>query len=161
MKAFKDNAGRTWQIEITTAAVKRVHGLVGVHLAIDTLSGDLMDRLADDPVLLCDVIYALCKPQADQAGVSDEDFGRAMAGDVIADATDALLEEVVGFFPKGRRQVVGQALAKTRKLRGIAIDWATKKLAGDEIENELKRKLEAAGEPSGSSPESSASIPAP
>jgi len=160
MKTFKDNAGRLWQVEITTDTVKRVHGLLGVHLAIETLSGDLMDRLVDDPVLLCDVLYAVCKPQADEAGVSDEDFGRAMAGDVIAQATDALLEELVGFFPQGRREVVAQALAKSRKLRGIAIDWATKRLAGDEIESELKRRLEAAGAGSGSSPDSSASTPA-
>jgi len=159
MKTFKDNAGRLWQVEITTDTVKRVHGLLGVHLAIETLSGDLMDRLVDDPVLLCDVLYAVCKPQADEAGVSDEEFGRAMAGDVIAQATDALLEELVGFFPQGRREVVAQALAKSRKLRGIAIDWATKRLAGDEIETELKRRLEAAGERSGNSPASSASTP--
>ena len=160
MKAFKDNAGRTWQIEITTADIKRVQALVGVHLAIDTLSGDLMDRLADDAFLLCDVIYALCKPQAEAMGVSDEDFGRAIAGDVVADATDALLEELVAFFPKRRRRVVARALAKSRKLEGIAIDWAEKRLSSGELEGQLKRRLEAAGAPSGTSPESSASIPA-
>ena len=156
MKAFKDNADRTWEVEVTTAAVKRVRGLVDVDLVGQTLSGDLLDRLADDPVLLCDVIYALCKPQADREGISDEDFGRAMAGDAIERATAALLEELVDFFPSPKRRILRKALAKLETLQGMALTWADEKLDGTEIEDELRRRLANAGEPSTTSPASSA-----
>ena len=156
MKAFKDNANRTWEVEVTTAAVKRVRGLVDVDLVAGTLSGDLLDRLADDPVLLCDLIYALCKPQADRDGVSDEDFGRAMAGDAFERATAALLEELVGFFPSPKRRILRKALDKLETLQGVALAWADEKLDGTEMEDELRRRLANAGEQSGTSPESSA-----
>ena len=156
MKAFKDNASRTWEVEVTTAAVKRVRGLIDVDLVAGTLSGDLLDRLADDPVLLCDLIYALCRPQADREGVSDEDFGRAMAGDAIEQATAALLEELVGFFPSPKRRILRKALDKMETLQGVALAWADEKLDGTEMEDELRRRLANAGERSTTSPASSA-----
>ena len=32
---------------------------------LEAVEGKLLERLVADPVLLCDMIYALCKPQAD------------------------------------------------------------------------------------------------
>jgi hypothetical protein len=82
-------------------AIKRVKGLLDVNLLESRRRH--ADRAVDPrPVLLCDVIYVVCKPQADEQNVSDEDFGRAMAGDAIEHATRALLEELVGFSPSPR-----------------------------------------------------------
>ena len=66
------------------------------------VDGTLLEKLINDPILLCDVIYCVCMEEADSRGVSDEDFGRAMAGDAIELATTALLEELVDFFPLGK-----------------------------------------------------------
>lgn len=82
MKNFTDNAGRDWIVEINVSALKRIKGLTGTDL-LEAIDGPLVERLIRDPVLLCDVVYAACKPQADERQVSDEDFGRAMAGDAI------------------------------------------------------------------------------
>ncbi|MCR9218211.1 MAG: hypothetical protein NXI14_13545, partial [bacterium] len=80
MRTFKDNQGREWTVEITVAAIKRVRGLAGVDL-MEVLEGSngLIEKLVRDPVLLCDVIYAACKPQADERQVTDETFGASMA----------------------------------------------------------------------------------
>ena len=91
MRAFTDNAGRSWSLAVNVDAIKRVKSLLGVNL-MDAVEGTLLEKLVSDPVLLCDVIYAVCKPQADAQGVRDEDFGRAMAGDAIDLATTAMLE---------------------------------------------------------------------
>lgn len=114
MKSFTDNKGRTWTLEVTVATVKRVRALCRVELnSIVELdknnkpSAELLERLSSDPVLLVDVLYAVCKPQADKLGITDEDFGEAMAGDAIEHATTALLEEVIDFFPEAK-------LAKSR-----------------------------------------------
>ena len=64
----------------------------------DLLKEDLLDvkqileRLMVDPILLCDVIYCICKPQADAEGISDEQFGQAMGGDSKEEA-DLAIEE--------------------------------------------------------------------
>jgi hypothetical protein len=166
MKTFTDNAGRSWSITINVDAVRRTRTLVGVDL-MGIVDGKLLEKLIADPVLLCDCIYALCKPQADQAKVSDEEFGRAMAGDAIDAATTALLEELVGFFPQGRRRVLAKALAKLKSLEAMATSHAEARLDSPELDQRLAAIIKNAmapavsGSSSSSLPASAASIPAP
>ena len=131
MKTFTDNAGRDWVIEINVASLKQVKGLTGTDLIALAVSMDtsVAERLASDPILLCDVLYAVCKPQADERGVSDEEFGRAMAGDAIESATVALLEDIVGFCPSPRdRAALGRVLTAMRNARDKARDLVDKNL---------------------------------
>jgi hypothetical protein len=111
MRSFTDNAGRTWQISVTVATIKRVRGMTGVDLmgVVNPESG-LFDKLAD-PVTLVDLLWAVVQPAPE--GVTDEDFGNAMGGDALESATKALLDEMVDFFPKGRRTILRNLLDKT------------------------------------------------
>lgn len=103
MHRFCDNAGRTWVVSINVTAIKRVRGLVGIDLykLIDDGFRPL-GTLVADPVQLADVLYCLCKDEADAKQISDEDFGRALAGDAITLAADAFVEELIDFFPDAR-----------------------------------------------------------
>ena len=167
MKTFIDNAGRTWTVAINVDAIKRVRDLAQVNL-LEVIEGKLLDRLISDPVLLCDVIYAVCKPEADTKHVGDVDFGRAMGGDAIDGATTALLEELVDFFPQARRRVLGKALDKLRKLEAAALTAVETRLDSPELERRLAAELaslQAAQalptNSSGTAPVFSASTPAP
>ena len=178
MKTFNDNAGRAWTVTVNVDAIKRVKSLLAVNL-MEAVEGKLLERLVSDPVLLCDVIYAVCKPEADAKSIGDEDFGRSMAGDAIDLATTALLEELCDFFPKGRRRLLRKALEKLKKLESIALTAAETRLDSPELERRMAEELEAmepvptrslapsriegtaTGGSSGNSPASSASIPAP
>ncbi|HOD83737.1 MAG: hypothetical protein BWX88_05107 [Planctomycetes bacterium ADurb.Bin126] len=137
MKTFTDNANRTWTVSITVDSIKRVKGLLAVNL-LDAVGGDLLEKLVGDPVLLCDVVYALCKPQADQAGVGDEDFGRSMAGDAIERATTALLEDLVDFFPGQRRKLLAKALDKMRAMEAVAFQVAEARLDDPALEAQIR-----------------------
>lgn len=142
MKTFKDNAGRTWTIEINVAAIKRVRDLTGLDL-LQVLDGSLIDKLIRDPVLLCDVVYAACKPEADTQKVTDEQFGRAMAGDAIEHATSALLEELVSFCPSPRdRANLGRVLETTKRVMEKARDLVQTKLDSGELERIAEQALE-------------------
>jgi len=162
MKSFTDNAGRSWSIEVNVAALKRVRGLVNVDL-LEALEGRLVERFIRDPVLLCDVLYALCKPEADQRAppVSDEEFGRAMAGDAVEHATGALLEEIVSFCPSPRdRAALGRVLAATRTAMEKARDLVEARLESGELEKAIDAALQEAlrpGASSGAAPASSGS----
>jgi len=163
MRQFKDNADRTWTVEINVAALKRVRGLTGTDL-MQVIEGTLIEKLIRDPVLLCDVVYAICKPEADTRTppVSDEEFGKAMAGDAIEAATTAVLEELVGFCPSPRdRANLGRVLQATNKVMERARDLVEKKLNSGELDRLADRLLQTAGGSSGSVPESSAPTPAP
>lgn len=164
MKTFKDNADRSWNLAINVAAIKRVRDLAGVDL-MEVLDGSLIEKLIRDPILLCDVVYAVCKPEADDRGISDEEFGRAMAGDAIEHATTALLEDLVSFCPSPRdRKNLGRVLEATQRVMDKARDMVESKLESGDLERLAEEALnnlpEVHGNSSGSAPASSASTPA-
>lgn len=159
MRTFVDNAGRTWTVSITVNAVKRVR---------DLMKEDLLDvqttlpRLLVDPILLCDLIYCICKPEADARGISDEDFGRAMFGDAIGHAKAAVLEELENFFPEpSRREALRLAIRKYQELEETVIETVKTHLTSPELPKELEIALRTAFDSSTKSPGSSASTPAP
>ena len=157
MKTFKDNAGRTWTIAVTVDAVKWVR---------DLLKEDLLDvenvlkRLLVDPILLCDVIYCVCKPQADAEQVSDVQFAQAMAGETIAHAKTALVEEIVSFFPDPRdRENLGLAVEKFNAMADRARELIRIRLQSPALSQEIEAALSAVGVSFTNSPESSESTP--
>lgn len=118
MPAFTDTTGRTWAVDIHVQSLKRVRSLLGVDLLTVLDDGcQLLARLHDDPILLVDVLYAVCQPQAQAAGVCDEEFGRSMSGDALLQGTTALLESLSDFFPNARqRAVLKELLQKTQRV---------------------------------------------
>lgn len=161
MKTFKDSQGREWTVAINVDAIKRVRSLLNVDL-LEVTDGKLLERIASDEVLMVDLVYVLVKPEADAKGVTDEDFGRSMAGDAIDAAYAAFLEELTGFFRNpARRALLKKALAKLDQLEAKVLERAEKKLESGELEAMVERELTIRGSSSGSLPESSESIPAP
>ncbi len=161
MKTFTDNTGRTWTLSVTVGTIKRVRALCGIDLANiitvtpgDRPNVDLLEQLASDPVLLVDVLYAVCKPEADSKGVSDEDFGRAMAGDAIELATSALLDEVIDFFPATKRQVFQKILTATRRFESKSKEALEQFLSDPELDNKIDAAIEALMDSSSTSQES-------
>ncbi|MCY2927921.1 MAG: hypothetical protein NTV86_00215 [Planctomycetota bacterium] len=146
MRQFKDNAGRTWTIAVNVDSIKRVKALVKdddgdpVNL-LAAVEGRLLEKLVESPILLCDVVYALCKPDADTLKVSDEDFGRAMAGEAIDGATAALLEDLSDFFPASKRPMLQTAVKKLAQLQQIALDEAVKRLESPILEQRLRQTI--------------------
>lgn len=132
MHSFVDKEGRSWAVVVNIGAVKRVRALCAGLNILELISMDekgntdssTLDKLSNDPVLLVDTIYAVCKPEADKLGITDEQFGAAMNGDAIEHATRAFLDEVVDFFPEVKRQVLRKVLDATRRFE----EEANKKL---------------------------------
>ena len=161
MKTFNDSAGRTWTVAVTINAVKRVKGLLDVDLT-DLMDGDppLLTRLDTDIVLLCDLVFALVKPQADEQGVTDEAFAEALGGDAIIQAHDALLEELADFFRSLRRTDVTKALEKQIAMVRAAVQAAEARIESVDVDTEIDKAFRS-GDSSGNSPGSSESTPDP
>ena len=160
MKTFNDNSGKNWSVSLNVDAIKRVRTLVDVDL-MQAVGGKLLERLTTDPVLLCDVLYAVCKAEADAKNVTDEEFGRALGGDAIDAATTALLEELVDFFPQAKRRVLGKAMGKLKTLQARALEVAELHLDSPELDREIEAALSGVGSLSGNLPGSPESTPAP
>ena len=159
MTSFRDTAGRTWQISLTIDALKRVKSLLQIDLT-EPLQGEppLMTRLAIDVLLLCDVLFALIKPQADAAGVSDEVFGASLGGEAILATQEALTQEWLDFFQNLRRTHLVTAIQKQRDLVQAIVAAGEQRLAQIQPDQAV---AELFGGSSTAPPVSSASSPAP
>jgi hypothetical protein len=140
MHTFSDTQGRPWTITLNVDAIRRVRSVLNINL-LEAIEGKLLERLITDPVLLCDILFVVIQPQAITHGISDEDFGRSLGGDVLDVATTALLEELVDFFPSAKRTVFRKALAKLKQLEILAIETATQRLESSELEERMKTAL--------------------
>ena len=164
MKTFTDAKERTWEIELNIRQMKRVRDTLGIDLVNvitankdGTIATDTIDRVANDPILLCDILWVLCEGQAKPAGVTDDDFGSALAGDSIEQATRAFLDELVDFFPGARRLILHKAVCLARKYEAEGAEAIAKALESPEFEERMRTLLS----PPGGSPGSSESTPTP
>ena len=163
MNSFKDAAGRTWGVEITVATIRRVRALLSVDL-LGVFGGDdpIIARLYSDPVLLCDLLYVICEPRLKETGVTDEQFGEAMRGDCIGEATRALVGALVDFCqsPKERENLRAVVAMFERKM-DAQLGMASEMIKSGQLEKEMDQALEKSKRSSGSVPGSSESTPIP
>ena len=164
MRQFTDTKERVWDVELNVRQMKRVRDVLGIDLVNVIQAGkdgavatDTLDRVANDPILLVDILWVLCEGQAKAAGVTDDDFGSSLAGDSISDATRAFLDELVDFFPGARRLFLKKAVDLARKYETENLEVLEKALNSPEFEERLKTSLI----PPAASRESAASTPAP
>lgn len=160
MKSFKDLAGRDWHVHFTVAAFCRARELFNIVLGIP-MQGEptVGDLLMNDPGFQGQVLYAVCKTQADGMGLSREQFFDLLEPEVIANASTVLLSEYIDFFRRAGRK------AETSVLHGALL--ARERLMTDALsENEVAERIisllaTASGEQSAAPQESSESpIPA-
>jgi len=139
MKQFTDKQGRSWTIDLSTVAFKRIKSLTGLDM-LAKQNGDVFLTLSADPELLVNAIYAACKPQIDAKGLTDEQFAESLGGESLEAALAGLLSEYCDFFlnPADRKNL-RDLLEKTNK----AID-AAGRVIGERVkqldpETEIKR----------------------
>lgn len=140
MKTFKDNTGREWQIALSIGSAKRLKDT----LQIDLLDAAGVQRLADSPYDVADTLYVLCQDEAAAAGISDQQFGARLAGDSIDEATDALMAEIVDFFPKRQREALKSLLAKMNTAKEGMADLANQKVNSPAMDQAIQRAMTTA-----------------
>jgi hypothetical protein len=140
--AFTDTAGRVWSVTIGTDTIKRVRSLLSVDL-MEFVEGTLMPKLMGDVVLFVDVIYAVCKPEADARNITDEQFGQAMSGEVLQAAEEAFAESLFCFSHPSRREAARKAWEKFKELRTRACQMAVVRLADPKIDQMFEAEMES------------------
>lgn len=117
MPSFRDHENRLWEVRIRIAELRRVKSLCGgldlTKLIDDNLKG--LGELIADPCRFVDVLYVVCKDQADALGITDEQFGGAFGGDTLERAVNAFVEALFDFFPNPTvRKSLTLLVAKSR-----------------------------------------------
>lgn len=159
MASFTDLEERDWRVHITVGTIKRVKQLLDIDL-MDAVNNDLTTRLINDPSLLVDVIHAVCKPQADDLKITAMDFAEAIAGDVLGDATDAVLTALIDFFPPTRREVLRTAVERHQQLEAKTMTMAIERIKNPALDRQVESAMaEQPGSLSLNASESSDSSP--
>lgn len=148
MPQFKDATGREWQIKLDAPTIREVRAVLQIDLG--AMDGDFFRKLDDDPVLLVDLLWVLCRGQAN--GTTDRQFGQAVFGDPIATATQALIDAWLDFFPERKRLLLRSLAEKQAAVTTKATALAMQKLNDPTLEGmllaaaekEMDRKIQAA-----------------
>ncbi len=168
MRTFQDSKGRAWTIHIDVNTIRRVKARVGVDLLL-VIEGKLLHELAENPILMVDTLFAVCEPQAQAGGITDVDFAEGLVGDAIDQALTALMEDLVGFFPKGKRQVLATLQSKLNRVYEARTDLSMRRMEAIDLEKAIDQAIAETdddgtppnvGASSTSSPASSVSTPA-
>ena len=113
MQSFQDKNGRKWNIELNVGTAKRVKAECGVDLVnAITLTRDgkaqvsELESLAEAPVLLVDVLFSLCRVQAQECGVDDFAFAELFNADAVEESCNALMEEIINFSQPAKRKAL-------------------------------------------------------
>lgn len=141
---FQDSEKRIWNVRVTVSTLRDCRDILNIDLndAIDP-SKDVVDRLSNDPVLMFDVIYLCCKKQMDAKGVTADQFSEAINGKVIEDASQALLDAIIDFFPPSKTEVIRKGLALRDKMAARIREVAMEGFANvnDEVVNQAIEAL--------------------
>jgi len=148
MAQFKDTEGRAWQISLNVGTVKRIYRMTDVDI-LDVKDGRLLMELGDDMCKLADVLFAIVEPQATKREITDEQFGEALGGDTLHEATEALVSELICFFLQYRPRTgrILEALwAKVKEAEERAGDLAMDKIGSEEMAQAIDRQLAKASQ---------------
>lgn len=142
MAAFKDVNGRDWLLELDAPTIRTVRQeCEGIDLA-DT-EGKSYQRLADNVVLLVDVLWVLCREQAAAKQTTQQMFAKAIVGQAIESATAAMLAAITDFFPPRHRQLLTTVANKNEAMRNLGIARALEKIGDPALEQRIMAGLEA------------------
>lgn len=161
MASFKDANEYEWIVKLDGPKIDQVRKACGIDLA--AIDGSAAEQLRDDPVLLVNTLWVVCRTQAQSNSITDAKFGEALVGDPIETATEALIDAINDFFPSRRRVMLKTLTAQMRETReaGMAdametltdptlktrIRTAMKEKATKEIDNLLTQLSSATGSP--------------
>lgn len=141
MAIFKDDQDRPWTIRIHVTAVEDVRETFGIDLSSMSTLGETTVKLTDDSVLLCNLLYVLCKKEADDREISDRAFGELLYGDTIDRAQLALEEAITDFFRPSQRSLLELQLKKSRQIRALGEELVAARLEDPKLTDKAMAKL--------------------
>ena len=103
----------------------------------ETQKFELLEKISEDPILLVDLLFVLCEKQVKERNMSTEDFANVFSGEVIENAVNALLYEIIDFFPETKKAVLKKILDTGKKMQGEAEKLILEKLANVNLEQML------------------------
>lgn len=161
MAVFKTSDGRDWIVRLDAMKIRDVRESCDVDLG--TLDfAKVAERLGSDPVLLADVLWALCQDAAAKGSIQKQQFYEGLVGDAIDDAARALLQARADFSPARTRSLIQRQIETSDRIRAKMAAAAMAKMDDSEgrLEAAMMARLQAEMEEALTRFESASSLPA-
>ncbi len=144
MHSFKDARQRAWNLEVNCDVIAQVKQACGVNI-LDLMDPDsgLMKEVVTFPPLLCKFLFAALGEQAAALKVEEREFSRAMAGDAISEAFEALQDELLLFCPRHRRDLLTEVLKKNREVEAAGTELMLARLADPSLKEQALAAMDA------------------
>jgi len=169
MQTFTDIHGNKWTVGVTVNTVKRVKALLGIDM-INDIEGFIKQMQCI--ITRCDVLYVVCQDEAVERNISDAQFAGGLAGSVLRESYDALMEAYAAFIPdpeaaaklrvvQEKYNAVGEKILALIDKKMPQIERKMDEEVAvvlDEIEKQIDSDLSTTGNSSTNVPESSGSI---
>lgn len=144
---FTDWKGQEWEVSITVGVIKKVRQKLSIDLAdafdFDTAGRaktDVLKKIAEDPVLLIDVLFCICEEQANARNISDTAFGELFStGEMIEGATNALLHGLLRFLPPAKRLAMEKILQIANRNMEKMQEESRKALEDPQVQAEIDK----------------------
>ena len=145
MHTFKNETGKEFTVSLDINAVRTIRDRLGVDI-VNFASEEQLQKLFGDVVMFVDVLYLICEPQCEAAGLTDEQFGAGLGGDNLGDAIIALEGAIVSFIPSPKQRANMQSLLKAaRDTDDAAQDLIQAEIAKLNPAKEAAKLIETAG----------------
>lgn len=147
MTTFIDRKGKQWDVTLTLAGAKRIDNSDFSTLGVEKFTilqppDWFYPKLFTDTAFCMAIIWAIVKPQADVANITEEVFCDNLDGQAISKAKEGLWGALSDFFPERKTalsKVVESYKQAEKKLQeGLAaMNLLTESRLNQEIEREL------------------------
>lgn len=120
MHRFTDTAGREWMLRVNVGTARRAKEDAGIDIlglldAPKDGAKSQLETLSEDPSRIVPIVASLCKEQIADRKIDAFTFEEGFDGETLEKATNALLEEIIDFFPNPRRAILKKAKAMADK----------------------------------------------
>jgi hypothetical protein len=142
---FTDECGRTWSLKVNVNSYQTIRDDHGVDIT-DMSEGQTswMSTLADDMPTFLAILCVLTEVERGERELSLEEFFEGLGGDVLVEATDAILQAVVNFLPVHRRLAFTKIMEKIKlghEMVGLKVAAGVDKMFPTE---DLEKRLDSA-----------------
>lgn len=146
MATFKDKDGREWNVALDAPKIMQIRAECDPRFLLnDAADENTYDRLDADSVLLCRVIFILCREQRQSREITEEAFYSTVIGngDAIDAATEAMLQAILA-FTRGRARTLLETLAqKQTNVQRLLSEKALARINDPELEKRIIAEAEA------------------
>lgn len=156
MADFTDAQDRKWSVSIDVPTIKKLkqYDLDVLGMFDEGFKG--FEQLVGDPVRLVDTLWVVCEDEASGRGIDEVAFAKAMVGDAISRAVNALVEGVCDFFPDPkRRATIREVFRKATEVEATLLEGAHAQIEALSVTELAEAMLTEFTEKSGDSPGSS------